>query len=72
LPSDNFGINRPKRAKKQALVAVVQRRKPKKHPFHKQKHPDVPLDLIQWARRGKINESQFVWAILFNLWRFKE
>jgi hypothetical protein len=29
LPSDNFGINKLKRAKNQALVAVIQQRKPK-------------------------------------------
>jgi hypothetical protein len=29
LPSDNFGINGPKRAKNQALVVVIQQRKPK-------------------------------------------
>jgi hypothetical protein len=29
LPSDNFGTNRQKRAKNQALVVVIQQRKPK-------------------------------------------
>jgi hypothetical protein len=29
LPYDNFGINRLKRAENQALVAVIQQRKPK-------------------------------------------
>jgi hypothetical protein len=29
LPSDNFGINKLKRAENQALVVVIQQRKPK-------------------------------------------